>query len=293
MPVTNLPDDLDELAGWIHEREIKVDNLIEGMAAQIQWADENNHHKTSFSFLYIHGFSAAWPETAPVTERLARHYQANTFQARLAGHGTGPSGMNASAEDWLESVKIAWDIAAKLGDKVIVVATSHGAPLSIWLAQIPEVQARLHALLFMSPNFRVRNRTASMLTWPWAEYWAKYAIGETRSWQPISEAQARVWTHSYSIRALQEMQSVIDWFQNQDLSKLETPLAVMYMKNDPTIHPSAAIKGFNQWAGQPKSLIPVEINADEIEHVFVGDIMAPHRNDWTVSKFIEFLDGIS
>lgn len=294
VPGTAVPrsSTLSELAQWLADREAETPHLIEEAAAHVRFADPEQPAKTPLCFLYLHGFSATWPETAPVTERMAHGANANLVQARLAGHGLRANPMEATAEAWLESVQTAWHVAEQMGDRVVVVATSTGAPLAVWLATQPAVKERLHALLFMSPNFGIRSPFGFLLTAPFPRFWTRTLLGREREWEPVNEAQATFWSSRYSTAALTEMQKVVDWAGQQDLGTLRTPLAMMVMKNDPTISPDAARAAFGRWGGSPKSIIPIEIDPDEASHVFVGDITAPHRNDAVVAGFSAFLDRL-
>ncbi len=282
-------ENLSELASWLDEFESSIPNLVEGAEARIQFANEDSPAKTPLCFVYLHGFSATWPETAPITERLAEQFGANVLQARLAGHGVGAEGMLTPAEDWLDSVHMTWKLAEQLGDRVVIVATSTGATLAVWLAAQQAAREKLHALLFMSPNFGIRSPFDFLLTAPFSGVLVRVLLGAERAWEPINEAQARFWTNRYSTRALTEMQKVVDWVKGRDLGAFETPLATMVMKNDPTIDPVAAVKAHERWGGSPKSLIPIEIDPDEESHVFAGDITAPHRTGWVVERFAAFL----
>lgn len=283
---------LAELADWLQATEAQVPGLVGGAEARIQFAEPGSPVKTPLSFLYIHGFSATWPETAPLTERLARQFGANTLQARLAGHGMGSEDMVTPAEAWLASMIDAFDIASRLGNKVVIVATSTGAPLSVWLATQPAFANRLHAMLFMSPNFRIRSSFDFLLTWPWSRYWLHWFIGRYREWEPRSEAEAKYWNYRYSTLALIEMQKAVAWARRRDFERITVPLATMYMRNDPTIDPAAAIAVFERWGSDHKALIPVAVDGDQPEHVFVGDITAPHRTDWCVAQFAAFLSDL-
>lgn len=289
-----VPGDLSlpDLARWLADKESRVPGLVEGGDACIRFAQPATPKKTRLCFVYIHGFSATWQETHPVTERLASRFGANVLQARLAGHGANSEDMVTPAEAWLASMVETWEIAIQLGDKVVLVATSTGAPLSVWLAAMPDVRERLHALLFMSPNFKVRTRFDFLLTAPWSRYWITLIIGRHRQWQPVNEAQAKYWTWRYSTLALIEMQKVVNWARRRDLSEFDTPLAVMYMKNDPTIDPRAAIAAYNDWGTEHKALIAVTIEGEAAEHVFAGDITGPQRTDWCVAQFAKFLETL-
>ncbi|MEM7364932.1 MAG: alpha/beta fold hydrolase [Pseudomonadota bacterium] len=278
-----------ELSQWLAAQEHKA-QVTDGTEAHIVFADASKPAPTRWVFLYLHGFSATWPETAPLTQTLANHYQANVFQSRLSGHGLGTEGMHASAEDWLESVATQFHIASRLGDQIIIVATSTGAALSVWLAQhYPE---RIDAILHLSPNYRVRNPLGQILTWPWSPLWVPWIVGSYREWEPISEEQRRFWSTRQPVSALIEMQKVVDWVQQQDLSKIQVPLATMYMINDPTIAPNAAVKAHRQWGADYKQLIKVVPDGNEASHVFVGDICGPSRNEWCTEQFRLFLDPL-
>jgi len=280
------------LEQWLASSENETPNLIENAKAHIQWANPEEKNKTTLCFLYLHGFSASWQETAPVTLKLAEAYSANVVQARISGHGTGPQGMLTPAEDWLQSVTDQFDIAQQIGEKVVIVATSTGAPLTVWLATQEKNAQKIAACLFLSPNFRVRNAFGFLLTWPYAPAWVHLILGKEISWEPSSEREAEVWTHQYSTRALIEMQKVVDWANKQKFESFKIPLMIMYMKNDGTIYPPAAIKVFNLWGAKEKELLEVSIDGDATDHVFVGDITAPHRIEWSVEKLIQFLANV-
>ncbi len=293
-PQTRVPPQLTlpEIELWIQKSESQVADLIPGAEAGIEWANPSDPGKTDLCFLYLHGFSATRHETAPVTDRIAAQFKANAFHARLEGHGVGSEGMLTASELWLQSVIDAWAIASRLGNKVVIIATSTGAPLSVWLANQETAKDRIHALLFMAPNFKIRNPFGFILTWPWAKIWVRTFIGKEVSWEPENELAGKYWTSTYSTLSLIEMQKVLDWVAREDLSQHQIPLATMYMKNDTTIDPKAAIDGHNRWGSEQKRLIPVGIDGDAKEHVFAGNITAPHRVDWCVNEFTQFLRSL-
>jgi len=293
-PKSTVPDGftLTELNQWLQKTESETPGITAGAEALIEFADSENPARTEICFLYIHGFSASRLETAPVTSMIASHYNSNVFHARLAGHGVGTEGMLASAESWLQSMIDAWKISEYLGNRVVIVATSTGATLAVWLLKQKGIADKVAAILMMSPNFKIKNPFGFLLTWPWSPHWVHLILGSSHSWEAESPAHARAWTTSYSTLAVIEMQKMVDWISKLDLATYSTPLAMMCMKNDPTVNAGAATNAFVKWGSELKSNIPVEIDSDKVEHVFTGHLAGPHRTETTVAAFINFLEPI-
>ena len=285
-----LPLGLEELKQELYDSERRTPNLIPGTEATIDFANPSNPTKTDLVFMYVHGFSASWRETAPVAETLAKSFRANILQCRLAGHGTGPEGMKCSAEDWLLSLDRQAQIAEQLGEKIVVIAVSTGAPLSVWLATHSAIKAKLACLLFMSPNFKIRPNLGFLLTGPVFSQLIKLLFGgRYRSWVPANEEQAKFWTTKQPMSALVEMQKVVDWANAQDLESLEIPLATLYMPNDPTINARAAMRTHKRFSNVKNELTAVAIDGDKPDHVFCGDICGEHRTQWTTEYLENFL----
>ena len=74
-----LPD-LEDLDGWLAQRETAAGGVREGCAKQVVWAD--GHRKTPMAVLYIHGFSATGAEVRPLPDLLAEALGANLYFAR-------------------------------------------------------------------------------------------------------------------------------------------------------------------------------------------------------------------
>ncbi len=293
-PSSTVPDNLTlvELDNWIRESDSNTNDIVDGAEAMIEFADKNKPARTEVCFLYVHGFSASRQETAPVTSMIASHYKANVFHARLAGHGVGSAGMVSSAESWLQRMIDAWKISEYLGEQVVIVATSTGPPLTVWLLKQIGVARKVTAVLLMSPNFKIKNPFGFLLTWPMSPHWVHLLLGRTHSWEAESPVHARVWTNSYSTLAVIEMQKVVDWIRKVDLTNIKTPLAMMCMENDPTVSASAAENAYKRWGSAIKAHIPVTRDSDSAEHVFTGHLAGPHRTEDTVKAFTEFLKPI-
>ncbi len=300
LPDTRVPPQLcpGEIEVWLQEQERSVPHLIDGTEATIIWANEPA--MTDLCLVYVHGFSASRQETAPMTDRIAARFGANLVYLRLAGHGLDTGGMEVSAEAWLETMVNGWEIASKLGRRVIFIATSTGAPLSLWLAQALPDREQLLALIFLSPNFKIRRRSAFILTLPWARYWVPWVVGreqgeagQEQGETPGDDLANTYWTNRYPTQAVIEMQKVLDWTNRQCDKTADIPLATLYMKGDPTVDTDAILAFHQAWGAKTKRLHRVEIDAAIPQHVFVGDITAPQRLDWCVAVCADFIESLA
>ncbi len=86
---------------------------------------------------------------------------------RLAGHGrSGDAMAEATIEDWLADFDEALEAAARLGERIIILASSTGATLTTVALARPGKAEKVAALVYLSPNFRVKSAGASLLTVP-------------------------------------------------------------------------------------------------------------------------------
>ncbi|MBA59524.1 MAG: hypothetical protein CMQ40_10185 [Gammaproteobacteria bacterium] len=278
----------EELVTWLSTKEGKL-NVIPGAESVIEWAGEPKQ-TTKLCILYIHGFSATRQEIAPTVSEVAKKFKANVVYARLAGHGLNENQMEATAEDWMQTALESWDLATRVGHEVIIIATSTGAPISIWLQSDNKRAKTLKSLIFVSPNFRIRIPIGFLLTMPHSYKWIPWLIGKKRRWEPENELVKKYWSSSYDTRAIIEMQKVVDWAEKYT-PKRNIPLATFYVENDPTINHKSAIDYHNRWPSKQKELIKVDSGHLAPKHIFVGNISNPEKNDWFVQKCCEFIEN--
>lgn len=288
-----LPETLVDMARQLSAREAQEPRIIPGAEAMVRFANPDHPQPTAVSYLYLHGLSACRQETAPVTETLALQDGANAVYARIAGHGMGDQAMSeVDGATWLESVWDFWRMAAAAGREVVIVATSTGATSATWLVEQPGVQARVRAMLFMAPNYKVRHPLGSVLAWYGVERWLPKVVKPNKRWHSTDARQARYWSTNYGNRALIQMQLLINRVRQSPVESIRVPLMIQCSPEDPVIDPSAAREVYWRWGGTPKRFRWVEVPAGESPHVFVGDILAPHRNEEVIQAFREFLNSL-
>lgn len=276
-----LPGELAALPGWLADREAKAGVTDANVAKHVTFADSVNPARTPWSVLYLHGFSATRQETAPVSANVARALGANLFETRLRGHGLpGDSLGHVSAQDWLADTEEGFEIAKRLGDSVLVIGTSTGGTLAVWLASQPAAQqAGLARLVLISPNFGAKDRAAEVLTLPWAQVVLPRFIPQ-RTWQARNEEQTRYWTVSYPSTALFPMQALIAHVRSASLEHFRVPTLVLNNRDDQVVDAARTEAWLSRVASETKVTarhVLVVPTADEDGHVIAGRIVSPSQ----------------
>jgi alpha-beta hydrolase superfamily lysophospholipase len=279
-----LPDDLD---AYLADAEAQVPGLREGVEKRILWAGARGA-ATPLSLVYLHGYSATNREIFPVVEEVAAALGANLFLSRMTGHGLpGEALARATPGDWVRDAGEAVAIGRRLGGRVVVVATSTGAPWAVLGAQ---AGAPADAYVFLSPNFGLRNPAARLLTLPLARHWVGLVAGAWRTWQPINEEQARYWTTRYPTVALVPMAAAVAAARASDVGAMRAPLLVLYRDEDQVVDARQTRRLIARWGGPVREVHPEMMPGDDPEaHVIAGAIMSPGATPQVVEALIAWI----
>jgi len=259
-PSFDLPSSLVDLDRQINESEKGVKGIKPDNQARIVWADSSKKEKTKIAILYLHGFSASQAEGEPVHRDLAEKYNANLYLSRLACHGIagGDTAMiSLTAGKYLASAEKALAIANKLGDEVIVIGTSAGGALTLFLAaRNPDIRA----IVLYSPCVALYDKSAVILDDPWGlQIIRKVKKGPVMEFTADSELHANYWVTKYRLEALVALQDLISNTMKEEVfSKIKCPVFLgYYYKNedeqDKTVSVPAMLKMFDE-LGTPKAL---------------------------------------
>ncbi|UWQ16878.1 carboxylesterase [Jannaschia sp. M317] len=288
-----VPADID---GWLSDRESQVADLRPDAAKRVLWAGAPGQ-RSAVSLVYLHGFSADLWETRPVTDRLAETLGANVFYQRLAGHGRDGDAMaEPAAGDWLEDVAEAMEIGRRIGDRVVIIGASTGGTLAAVLAADPGLATQrrdLAGVILISPNFKVANPIASLLSWPAARQWVPLIAGETRRFEPANARHAKHWTHEYPTRALLPMQALLDYAMRLDWAQAEIP-ALFYFSPEDTVVDAETTEGVAaRWAGPVQiSRVTLPAGDDPHHHVIAGDILSPGHTPAAIADLTAWLQAL-
>lgn len=209
--------ELDELAARIERRERAAPGIKPDNEARIVFLPGAAHARRLRSVVYLHGFTASQAEGAPAHREIAAACSAHLYLNRLTGHGSDlPDAMaGITPERWRADADEALDIGLRLGERVILVATSMGASLALDLAvRRPDA---VEAVVAWSPGVRVHDpgqlRAAVLL---------QGAVPPPGERSPY---QRRYWSsivHSDGYRAIARL--FLEWMRPERLHEIACPV---------------------------------------------------------------------
>jgi alpha-beta hydrolase superfamily lysophospholipase len=286
----SLPADLDV---YLAQEEAAFPDITPDTEKKIFW-NAAPGAKTPLSVVYLHGFSATRHEISPVAEDVARALGANLFMTRLAGHGRGSAAMaEPVAGDWIEDTAEALAIGRRLGDRVLVIATSTGGTLAAIAATDIEMSKDLAGVVLVSPNFGIEPVATFLLGLPWVRDWAHLVAGENRSFEPKNDQQRLYWTTSYPTVATVPMAALVRNAVKQNYSLTRVPALFLFSPRDQVVDPDATERVVAAWGGPKEVQYPVMTPEDDASnHVIAGDIASPNQTAKVQSWIIDWAKGL-
>lgn len=229
--IPQVTSNLAELENEILVKEKSNPKIKEGNSSRFVWFD-SVPRKTTYSVLYLHGWSASHEEGAPLHRLVGKRYGANLYLPRLAGHGIAENEpmLNLTATDYLNSAKEALAVAKTIGEKVIVIGTSTGGTLGLWLASFDET---IEILLLYSPNVAIYDSTSKLLSGPWGTELVRLVQGGDYFSFKADSIKQQYWTTKYRIEALPHLQVLIDQTMTEaTFKKVKQPVFMGYYFRD-------------------------------------------------------------
>jgi len=208
MSLPNLSPHLFEIAEEIEERELGTPNIRPDNEARIIWA-QVQAEKTEYALVYLHGFSASQGDGAPVHRQFAECFGCNLYLPRLHEHGlkTKEPLLNFDPELFMQSALEAYAVGKKIGEKVILMGTSTGASLALYMAaQFPEI----HGLILLSPNIELFDKKTRLLNKPWGLQIARAILRDKyRRSESKGDKLSEYWDNFYRLEAAVLLKNMI------------------------------------------------------------------------------------
>ncbi|MCW9043680.1 MAG: lysophospholipase [Pseudopelagicola sp.] len=282
-----------DIAAYLARQEARFDDITPGVEKRVIWAGDVGA-VTDKVVVYVHGFSATSEEIRPVPDQIAAQLGANLVYTRLAGHGrSGEALTQARAADWMRDTAEALAIARKIGRNVLVIATSTGATLAAEAALQPALMENVAGMILVSPNFAIADPASFVLTLPGARYWVPVLAGQTRSWEPVSAANAQYWSHSYPTRALFQMAALVKHAHAQDYTAVSVPALFWFADADQVVDHRATRAIAARWGGGATlRAVTVSQEDDASSHVIAGDILSPRQTQVVIDEFIRWINNL-
>jgi esterase/lipase len=246
-----LPDDLNELDDLIRIEESKHKDLKPDNEARIVWYGDRKE-VTDYALVYIHGFTASQAEGYPTHIEFGKRYGCNVFLSRLYGHGLDDDALSdLTPKKLVESAAYALAIGNKIGKKVILMGTSTGASLSLYLTSI---FTDIKGLIIYSPLIEFYDKRVLLLGNPAVNYMMtnilklKYIYAHINT----SDEEKQYWYSHYRIEGVKALkQFVQSTMTPETFQKITLPVFMGYyykdkQKHDHKVSVPAMLKMFSQ-----------------------------------------------
>ncbi len=282
-----------DINAYLKKTEEQFLDIKNGVEKKVIWANDINK-KTPFAIVYIHGFTASSEEVRPLPDKIASDLNANLFFTRLTGHGRNPKAMKlCSIPNWMKDLHEAIEIGSKIGEKVILMSSSTGGTISATSALDRKLSQKILGYIFLSPNFGINNKFASLISWPFSQYWLKLILGKTIKHNPRNDLNKKYWTMSYPTNALIPMAKLINEVNERDYSKVNKPALFYFSMDDKVVDPKKIKKFISNWGGKSTTeIIKLSNNDDKYSHVLAGDIISPNQTEHAKKTIVAWIKNL-
>lgn len=279
---------------YFESTESAFEDIVPGVEKRVVWQDGFKEQRTSYSVLYLHGFSASSEEIRPVPDLVADALGANLVYTRLQGHGRDGAAMGAAtASGWMQDTAEGLAAARAVGDKVVVISTSTGGTLAAAAALDPELAKDVAAMVFVSPNFGVNSPVAFIPGLPWARHWLPILMGEERDVSGPDPEKNKYWTSVYPWVSVVPMTVLVDTVYALDFSDALVPALFWFSDDDQVVRPDRTHKVAERWGGPATvNLVTMGPGDDPASHVIAGRLMSPGQTDAAVEGILAWLNGL-
>jgi len=232
---SEIPKDLSRLDKYLAKEE-STSPLKPGAEARIIWNSESHEShpkKTEYAIVYLHGFRASHPEGDPVHQTIAKRFGYNLFLSRIDEHGIESDYplLDLTEEKLLQSARFAYEIGKRIGEKIILMGTSTGASLALYLAAQDKLKKNISTLILYSPLIRFYGLKEKLLMNSFGRRilsifpGRKYLVKTPQT----TYAEDRIWNKNYALNGALALGSFVEHYMHKKLfSKVTCPVFVGY-----------------------------------------------------------------
>lgn len=298
---SKIPYNLYELENFLNERESQF-NLKKGTSAEIVWASPEEPKQTEYTIVYLHGFRASHPEGDPVHKTIAKTFGCNLFLSRMEEHGIKSEYplLKLTEEKMLRSARFAFEIGMRIGKKIILMGTSTGGSLALYLASKPVYKNEISSLILYSPLINFYGINAKLLTNKLSREILRIIPGKKHliTTKNTTFAEDKIWNKRYALAGALELGAFVDHYMTTDLFKnISHPTFVGYYyknKNEQDDVVSVpAIKKMVQNLDTRTESLHISNFPEAESHVICSSLVSKSTDDVidNTCKFLKSLDS--
>ena len=295
---SQIPTDLNQLDNYLDGRESQFD-LKKGAKAQIIWGSQDPR-QTEYAIVYLHGFRASHPEGDPVHKTVAKTFGYNLFLSRMKEHGIKSDYplLQLTEEKMLQSACFAFEIGKRIGKKVILMGTSTGGSLALYLASKPEHQNKISSLILYSPLINFHGINAKLLTSKLSRKFLKIVPGKKHliTAKNTTYAEDKIWNKRYALAGALELGAFVDHYMRPSLfQKVSHPTFVGYYyknKNEQdTVVSVPAIRKMTQNLSTRTKSLHISNFPEANSHVICNSLVSKSANS-VIDNTTTYLKGL-
>lgn len=285
VPRVQFNGDSQDVQQALSRKAESLTDVKPGNEPQLFWATEAGR-KSEFSLLYLHGFSAGPQEVQPLISNLTQSLKANSYRPLLPGHGRIQDKMERLKADQLfqEAVE-SYHIARSLGDKVIVIGTSTGAALALWLV---DQGYQVDGLILLSPNLGIKDPRGFLAAGPLGYWILRLVVGSHYQWKPKYENQSQFWTTDYDVNGIRVMTDIVNESTQLNFSKMDVPTLTMWTAQDTVVDIEKSLALLRPMPSIKNRMVEVKSK----DHVLAGDITSPETNEFVLKECLQFIKSL-
>lgn len=296
---SGIPDNLEKLSSFLADRESAQD-LKTGTKARIEWNCGSKQQKTEYAIVYLHGFRASHPEGDPVHRKVAEYFGYNLFLSRLEEHGVQSDYplLDLTVGKLLQSARFALEVGKKIGRKVIIMGTSTGGSLALWLASQDKYKDQISSLILYSPLIRFYGINQYLLANVVSRQLLRLFLGSKFMIknEESTEAEDIIWNKEYTLQGALVLGSFIKkYMKNSIFANIDCPTFIgYYYKNkeeqDKVVSVKAIKKMISHLGTRTTSITAVNF-PEAKSHVICSSLLSKSVIDVT-DNTIKFLKGL-
>ena len=227
---------------------------------------------------------------------MAENCNANLFFTRLSGHGINDFRplKDVDGMDWYLDVQEAFEIGKKIGDKIIVVATSFGCTLVSEYLSKNRIDDIVLGNIFISPCYGIPDWRFKLSSFYWSKFIYKFFLGEKRVATHRKIEEKKWWSNELPIESIINLELSVEKIWKSDFGKIMSPVIFIFCLKDQWISIKRIKKVSKRWGGESSMVsLDVSSNVDNRNyHVILGDIKAPGETEFGIEIILGWLKNI-